>query len=892
MTPARAAETAFRWLMRAYPPEFRRAHGLALFELFRDDLRAAAAERGVSGVAAVTGRAAIDTVRAAPGAWIGRRLNDGGRERWWRGGAQEVRFAARLLARSPVFAAIAIATLAIGIGATLTIFSLIDAVLLRPLAPRDPAHVVRISGRTVTGRPTRRFSFPDLQDYRRQARSLSDVAGVTLVPFVLEADNRTDQIIGEVASGSYLPLLGVPIAYGRTLTEADDRDASSPVVVISDALWRRRFNRDDVVGKLITLNRSHYTIVGVAGDGFGGSFVGAPIDVWMPLASAASSLEAHWRDDRARQALMLIGRLAPGVTAGQAQAELQVIAEALARQYRPELHPIVEVLPATLAWGDQRRLAEMFLSLLLALVTLVLVIACANVGNLLLARVAGRRRELAIRIALGASSSGLARLLVIEGVLISAAGGAAAVAVAAWTRRAFSSIAPLPTLTLRFDMRPDMRVVLFAIGATVATAIVLGGIGALHAMRASIAPALSEESAAGVGGRSPSRLRTALAALQIAVSLLLLVGAALLVRSVRGAATIDLGFDPRGVVAVDVDGAGGRTAADRDIAFRRAIHRLSTLPGVEAAAVATRAPLDSSTPIARVNVRPVSTAEDASPIASFMMIGPRYFDVVKTPIVAGRPFTEDDSAARPAVAIVNETLARRLWPEGSAIGQRLWLEAHASADPCVVVGVARNSRYLTLGEEGQAHVYLPSAQHPRTGTTLLVRSAVEPNRMMREMQEALSAVDPQAIGFFPRTLTEHVAASLVPIRLARSLAVGLAGLALALAALGLYGLVSFVVAERTREIGLRVALGATDRQVMRLVVGFGLKLAGAGLAIGIPAALAGSRLLGTLLYGVSATDPAVFAAAPAMVVAVALAACCVPAVRAVRLDPIQAIRNQ
>jgi putative ABC transport system permease protein len=275
-----------------------------------------------------------------------------------------------------------------------------------------------------------------------------------------------------------------------------------------------------------------------------------------------------------------------------------------------------------------------------------------------------------------------------------------------------------------------------------------------------------------------------------------------------------------------------------------------------------------------------------------MMIGPRYFDVVKTPIVAGRPFTEDDSAARPAVAIVNETLARRLWPEGSAIGQRLWLEAHASADPCVVVGVARNSRYLTLGEEGQAHVYLPSAQHPRTGTTLLVRSAVEPNRMMREMQEALSAVDPRAIGFFPRTLTEHVAASLVPIRLARSLAVGLAGLALALAALGLYGLVSFVVAERTREIGLRVALGATDRQVMRLVVGFGLKLAGAGLAIGIPAALAGSRLLGTLLYGVSATDPAVFAAAPAMVVAVALAACCVPAVRAVRLDPIQAIRNQ
>jgi len=916
MRSVRVAETAFRWLMLAYPPAFRQAHGLALFELFRDDVRDACRRRGRFGVATAFTRACIDTLVNAPAArWlvIRRALiarlepsryrdpepsRNGGPEpshfaELWLGVGHDVRIAARNLRNAPTVTAIAIATLAVGVGTNLTIFSMVNAALLRPLAPHDPDRVVRVAGRTVTGRPARRFSYLDFRDLRARSTTLSDLAGVTLVAFVCETDDGTDQIIGEVTTGSYLSLLGVPIARGRTLTEIDDRAQSPPAVVISDHLWRRRFaTRPDIVGQHVTLNRVGYTIVGVADDSFAGSFLGAPIDVWMPAAAAESSLDAHWRDDRTRQTLMVIGRLRPDRTAVQAQAELQVIAEALAREFRPELHPIVEVVPATLAWSDQRRLAGMFLSPLLGLVALVLVIACANVANLLLARILGRRRELAVRVALGATLWRLARLIAIEGVILSAAGGAAAVAVAAGTRTVFANITPLPTLTLRFDMRPDARVIGFALLATAATALALGGVGALHAIRTSMTPALSENGAGRLGGRSAARIRIALASLQIGASLMLLIGAALLVRSVRSAAAIDLGFDPRGVVALDVDGAGGRSPTERTAIFQNALRQLATVPGVEAAALATRAPLDTSTPLTRINAEhAVSTADDRSPAASFTVVSPRYFDAVKMPIVAGRSFTDDDAAARAAVAIVNETLARRLWPDGNPIGRRLWLEPHASSEACRIVGVSRNSRYVTLGEEGQGHVYLPFAQHPRTGMTVLVRSTIEPGRMMREVQSALSAADPHAIGFFPRTLTQHVGASLLPIRLATSLASVVAGFALALATVGLYGLVSFVVAERMREIALRIALGATPAQVWRLVVGFGLKLSAAGLAVGVPAALAGSRLLAGLLYGVSTTDPVVFALASGVAVAVALASSLLPASRAMRLDPIVVLKE-
>ena len=809
--------------------------------------------------------------------------------------SQDVRYGWRSLSRNPGFTAVAVATLAVGIGANTTIFSLMNAVVLRPLAAHDPDQVVRIvarSGTGAAGASSRRFSYADLVDYRTRSTTVEAVVGVNLATYVFEAGNRSDQIIGEIASGEYFSLLGTRPVQGRLLGPADDVASAPPVAVISAPFWQRRFGGEPIVGRQVLLNRLSYTIVGIAEPSFVGSYVAAPIDVWVPIATAGRVLGEEWQVDRSQREFSLIGRLRPGITHAQARQDLQAIATTIARDFTPELNPIIDVTPGTLVAGDQRRLVLVFLSLLLGLVGLVLVIAAANVSNMMLARVLGRRRELAIRVALGASSGRLARLLVVESTLIAAAGGAGALLLAAWTARWFGNISPLPTLTLRLDLGLDARVVAFTIAATGVAVAILGLVGAMQVVRPAVAPALKEDAAAGSGGRAPRRLRGALAAVQIMVSLMLLIGAALFVRSLQQAARIDLGFEPRDVVAMDAGAFTGRSPDESVQMFEALLRETSTLPGA-IAAVSTRAPLDISTPSVRVNSRePVDTAiATASPAASFLVVSPGFFDVVKTPIVAGRSFSDRDDASRPMVAIVNETLARRLWPDGDAIGRRLWMEAVASSGPCLVVGVARNSKYVTLGEEGQGHVYLPLAQHPRRGMTLLVRSPEPAERVAASMQAALQRVDPRLQGFFTRTLEEHVAVSRLPVRLAARVTAAVAVLAIALAVVGLYSLVSFIVAERTHEIGLRMALGAANRDVLRLVVGYGIKLAAIGLLIGIPAALGASRLLRSLLYGVSPSDPIVFVLGAAGVLAVCALASFVPAWRAMRVDPLTALKQ-
>lgn len=809
--------------------------------------------------------------------------------------SQDLRYGWRSLMRRPAFTAVAVATLALGIGANTTIFSLLNAVVLRPLAERDPDRVVRIvprSGTGAAGASSRRFSYAEFVDYRQRASSLEGLAAVNLVTVVLDADNRTEQLLGEIASGGYMSLLGTRAAAGRLLAAADDERGAAPAAVISEPLWRRRFGGEPVVGRQVLVNRTSYTIVGVADARFVGSFVGAPIDIWIPIRTSGRVLGERWEVDRSQRELSLIARLRPGITGAQAQQELQSIATALAREFTPELHPVIEVLPGTLVAGDQRRLAMVFLSLLLGLVALVLVIAAANVGNMMLARVVGRQQELAIRVALGASAAQLARMLAVESAIVAGAGGVGALLLASWTGRLFSAISPLPTLTLRFDLGLDARVVGFTIVAAAVAAVIPGGLAALHAVRPAVAPALKEHAAAASGGRRPQRLRAALAIVQVTVSLLLLIGASLFVRSLREAARVDLGFDPRGVVAMDVGAFSGRTNAESLRFFQALLEQFRSSASM-IAAVSTRAPLDSSTPIVKVAANDMvdGAREGAAPTASFLVVSPAYFEVVRTPVVAGRAFGERDTAEAPTVAIVNETLAARLWPGADPLGRRLWLDAGASLSPCVVVGIARDSKYVTLGEERQGHVYLPFAQHPRRGMTLLVRSADPPDRLAASMQAALHRVDPNLEGFFTRTLEQHVVVSLLPVRIAAAVTTVVAGLAIALAMVGLYSLLSFIVAERTHEIGLRIALGADGRAVLRLVAGYGAKLAGAGLLIGVPIALASSRILRSLLYGVSPTDPVVFIAGAGAVLVVCGVACFVPARRAMKVDPIVALKR-
>jgi predicted permease len=918
------AETFFRWLMRAYPGRFRRTHGLALFELFRDEARDTHDARGTIGLVWLLVRTTGDTLKAAPGAWIasafGRTQADelsparadrpGQQRRWldWSGCWQDVRIALRHLRKSPSFTIVGVTMLAMGIGVNTTVFSLMNAVLLRPLASRDSDRVVRVVARSTTGGASgRRFSGPEFNDYRERATTLEDLSAVNLATFGLDADGRTDQLLGEIVSGRYLSLLGVRATQGRLLSDTDDRPSSPPAAVISDALWRHRFGGEPVLGRSVLLNRQAYTIVGVAEPSAVGSFVGVPVDVWVPVETSAQLLGVNWRTDRGQRDLMLVGRVRSGIPLQRAQAEVQSIANAIARDTgdaTPGSSPatsilparIIELEPATLTTGDQRRLLGMFLSLLLGLVALVLLIACANVANLLLARVLGRRRELAVRVALGASRARLARMLIVESLILATAGGAGALLLSIWTSQVFANFRVLPTLTLRLDLRPDARVIAFSAFAALASAIVLGFIGALQAIKPDIAPALKEDSAGSIGSRTTGRVRASLAAAQITVSLLLLIGAALFTRSVRSAGAIDLGFEPRGVVALDVGAVGGRTGGQTRALLDEVVRKTAILPDVQAAAVSTRAPLDSSTPLARVNPREAIVSGDpTSPTVTFLVVSAGYFDVVKTPIVVGRPFADTDDARGMPVAIVNETLATRFWPDGDPIGRRLWVESVATATPatpCIVVGVAKDSKYVTLGEERRGHIYLPFAQQPRRGMTLLVRSRAPSDRLLNELQSLLYAVDPHLQGFFGRTLTDHVGVSLLPIRVAASMTTLVAGLALGLAVIGLYSLVSFLVAERTHEMGVRMALGAGPSDVLRLVLGYGIRLAAVGLAIGVPVAAAASRLLGSLLYGVSPTDPLVFVAVSVTLMAVATAACYMPARRAMRLDPLVALRSE
>ncbi len=468
-----------------------------------------------------------------------------------------------------------------------------------------------------------------------------------------------------------------------------------------------------------------------------------------------------------------------------------------------------------------------------------------------------------------------------------------AVGVAQQTTSLLTSIKLLPTLTLRFDTRLDWRVLAFTAAIASIAAIGLLVAGAVQVTRPQLRPALTEDSSGSIGAGSRSWLRTALVAAQVTVSLLLLVGAALFARSVKHAEAIELGFDPRGVVIVDADHIGRADRAGVQDFFARVLQRLESDGAVQAAAIASRAPLDSSTPITHYDISgPIDAARvSALPTASFLVVSPGFFDVIGTPLVEGRRFTYADDAGAPAVVIVNETLAHRMWPHESAIGQRIWLDARAASDACVVVGVARNSRYLTIGEEGQAHLYRPFAQQPAAGMAVLVRSLERSDRTIARAQDALAAVSPTVQGFFPRTLSEHASVSLVPVRLAAQLSLATAALGAVLATVGLYALISFLVTERTHELGLRMALGATPSSLVRMVVGYGLTLGAIGLAFGIPVALLAGRLLRSLLYGVSPTDPLAFAIVSGMILAMTAIACVGPAIRIVRLDPLVALRR-
>ena len=805
----------------------------------------------------------------------------------------DLRHAFRGLRRSPGFTLVAAATLAIGIGANAGIYGLADAVLFRPLAPHAPDRVRWIS-MTTRDRPDVTgfiFSFADYRDISERTRAFDGMALTALTPFVLRSGDASAETLGEIVSGRYFDLLGVSPSRGRLIQRHDDRPGAPPAAVISRRAAERHFAGRDPVGAAIHLNGAPFTVVGVAPAEFAGVFIGTRIDVWVPVEVSDAFLPRGWRTRREHTPFNAIVHLREDVQPPQAQAELDAIA-AQVEQLDPGARAGVRLhlLEGDLLRGRRRTTLLMFASLLALLGGLVLVIVCANVANLLLARGVGLRPEMAVRLALGASRWRVFRQVFVESLMLAVLGAVGAIGVAAAIIRLLSRFDWLPTLTFEIAARLDAGVVIAAGVIALGAGAVLGISPALQASRPD-ASALKEFSAAVAGSRRLLTLRRALVVGQLAMSLLLLSGAGLFIRSLENARGLDLGFDPDRSLAVDVDLAAAGLELDESRRLFDELHRrLHQRAGVTAVSFSNRAPVDASTPSVDVllDAAPPSPGE-RPPQATMNWASPEYFDALGIRILSGRAFTDGDRDGAARVAIVNEVMARRFWPGEDAIGRTF--RPGAAAEPVTIVGIARTARYRTPGEAPQAHVYLPFAQVDGRSAAILVTAAADPRPLLPVVQRELENLSTPVQGFFGRTLRDHLSIYLIPSQLAATLAATLGGVALLVASIGLYGVIAYMVQQRTKEIAIRMALGAERARVRSLIMRGGIRVLLPGLLLGAAGAFGLARLAGGFLYGVGAADVPSLAASAAVLTMVVLLATWLPARRAMRVDPAGVLRK-
>jgi macrolide transport system ATP-binding/permease protein len=799
---------------------------------------------------------------------------------------RDLRHAARILMRAPGFTAAAVLSLALGIGANTTIFTWVSAVLLHPLqGVADPDSLVVVTG-TDPREASISLSYPDYLDYQASG-ALAGLLVQDELPLSLGHGGQSDRIWAQIVSENYFDVLGVRPALGRGFS-----GGTEPAVVISHGLWQRRFGADPaIVGRAVTLNTAPVTVVGVAPRDFVGSVVGLSMDAWVPIGLEPRIGGGHNVEYRGNRWLEALGRLKPGTDPGQAEAALNVVARRLAAAFPQNRDVRVAVYRFDNAPTGATRVLGPVLRVLAAVVALVLLIACANVAGLLLARGAARRREMAIRASLGAGWWRLVRQMLTESLLLAALGALAAVLVAAWGSGMLQAFAPPTDMPVALRTGLDLRALAFTAAVAVLSALLVGLAPALQAAREEASHALRAEAATASGGRRRARLRASLVAGQVALSLLLLVGAGLLLRSLHHASSASPGFNPRGVLLASVDlvGNGYSPTAGRTF-YREALARIRALPGVRAASLTRRAPLGiGGSSSSTLLVEGYAAPADRPAWAYTHSVGPDYFRTMETPMVAGRDFIAGDTEGAPRVAIVNEAMARRYWPGRDAVGGRvqfgngIWMS---------VVGVCRDAKYRQWGEAAAPQLFLPIEQAYRSQATLLVRAESEPEALAPAVLAQVRAVDPALPVFAVGTLEEHVTAASVQQRLGGWLFAGFGALALALAVVGLYGVLAYSVAQRTREIGIRMALGSARTAVFALVMREGLRLLAVGLAAGLVGAGLAARALSALLLGVRPLDPVTFGAVAALMTAVALLACLVPARRAARVDPIVALRYE
>ena len=813
---------------------------------------------------------------------------------------QDLRFAVRLLVRHRAVTLVAVLSLALGIGANTTVFTLVNAILLQPLLVRDIDRLVTIATTEVRNNTPAVLggtSRPNFEDLRDQSTVFSGATLTGFIPLAISGNGEPEQIGGQIVSGNFFDVLGAPVAAGRTFRpEEDQRFGEHPVTVLAYGLWQRRFGGDrGLIGKTIRLNGHDFTVIGVTGEGFRGMTpVGGP-DLWVPFAmhqQLLSGLGAEMYKSRRGLGYQAFGRLKEGVTLEQARANVDTIGKSLEAAFPTDnrgrsfaLTPFTEgVMPP--AFRQQLVLSG---TIGMVVVGLVLLIACGNVANLLLARASARRQEIAVRLSVGASRYRLIRQLLTESIILAFAGGLVGLVIAYWARAVLWALRP-PFMQANFiDLDFDGRVLAFAGIASLLTGIIFGLVPALQASRPNLVVELKERTTQATGARWYN-IRHLLVVGQLALSLVALVSAGLFLRSLANAQQIQLGFDADGLVVMGINAGnqGFDEARGRGL-YRRVLERLAAVPGVESATLSTAVPLFAGG-FSRTTFRDDQDTKDPrnGRLTQINEVADRYFETMQIPIVQGRAFTANDRDGSPPVIIINETMAKQFYPNEPALGRRLYIFGRPDARE--IVGIAKTIKYNNVGEPDTAHMYVPLEQSYSSQVIVQARTAGDPDGLLGTMRREVQQLDPSMPLLNVNTYRTILRTSLWAPRFGTSLLAVFGVLALVLAAVGLYGVMSYGVSQRTREIGIRMALGARDRDVRGMVVRQGLLLALGGIAIGLLASYALARFVTSLLFGVSGADPVTFGVVAVVLMAVATLATYIPAWKASRVDPVDALR--
>ncbi|HUQ88658.1 MAG TPA: ABC transporter permease, partial [Vicinamibacterales bacterium] len=757
----------------------------------------------------------------------------------------DIRYSFRSLLKNPGLTLAAILSLGLGIGANTTIFTWVQAVLFRPIPLAADPSSIRIAAMENREGQSRSWSYPNFIDFRDRTTMLDVIAqddqtfSIAVDPSTsLSAGDTAERAWGALVSGNYFDFMGIRPAAGRFFTSQDDvTPGGHPVAVLSYSNWQRRFAGDpSVIGKQIAINNTPMTIIGVAPEGFIGSFFGVATAAWVPMAMQKEMMGGDRMNQRGNGWFQSVVRLKPGVSQEQAQAEASSIMAQLEQEYRDfnDGRRLRIVQPWAAPFGATTVLAPI-LGVLSVLVALVLVIACANVANLLLSKAVSRRREVAVRLSLGASRTRLVRQLLTESFMLAIVAGTTGVVMAYWTMDVIMAFVPPVDMPIDLGLRMDTTTLGFAVAVSMVTGLVFGLVPALQASSNQTINALKEEGRSGSGGRTTGRLRSALVIAQVAVCLVLLVGATLFLRSFIAAQSLSPGFDASHVVTASMDMFPSGYTGDRHREFqRRALEAVQAIPGVQSAAFGSRLPLgfggNNST---SVGVEGYVPRENEEIVISYSTVGPKYFETLGIPIREGRDYNATDTLQSPRTLVINETMARRYWPEGKALGGKIRLGQNLVE----VIGIVADSKYNSINERPLPQLFFPMARSEVSTLRMFVKVGGDPSPMVAELRNAIRGIDATLPVYDARTLNEHMQIAVFAQRMAANLLGAMGVLALLLAAIGLYGVMAYAVSQRTQELGIRLALGASPGSLLSMIVGQGMKLTMIGLAIGLVIAL-------------------------------------------------------